>query len=372
MITVARFNPLTQRIENFTASEKGADGLSIVGPKGPKGEPGKDGQSIVGPKGPKGEPGKDGESIVGPSGKDGQSIVGPKGENGKDGIDGKHNLIFHSLNKPNDSIGNENDWAFTAANEIYFKKNNSWNFYAQINSGYSKRAIIGFIEAYLKAGINFDIYFNENVYIGKSLYLGLGSVSENTPPLKFISTQLINTPQSGSLEYYNGHLYLTDGARHVIPTSNGTKTTTTTVVNTTTETVIYTYDFLSDELHSEERVVLRLDGVYSSENNSDSFTLRFKVAGNTMHSITRTAKGTLVDVGFESTYSGTIRSIGVSGQYVDFCKLLDNDSISCVGDSSVHTIDTTQGFTFQVTVQWNNAKPGNSLSCTQGELCFYH
>lgn len=364
----SRFNPRTSSIENYVLPKNGKDGISIVGQQGPKGEPGEngkdgiDGQSIVGPQGPKGDRGEPGKN-----GNDGMSIVGPNGQNGKDG---KSNLILKSAMKPNDKIGENNDWCFTDANEVYFKQNNSWQFFAQFNSGYSKRTIVGFIEAYLKAGIYFDMYFWENVSITKSLNLGIGTTTY--PPLKFTSGPLLATPQAGALEYFEGHLYLTNGARHVIPTSAGVKITTTTVANTTTETTIYSYTFSSNEIHTDERIVARIDGVYSAATNTDAFTVRFKLAGVTHHSIIRTAKGTVVDVGFESTYSGTIRSLGVAGTFVDFSKLVDNDSVSCAGESTAHTIDTTSGFLFEITIQWNNAKTDNSLSCTQGEICFYH
>lgn len=167
-MSVRVFNPLTGKLEeknkvvkNFKVTESGD--LQIVvpkgergdtGPMGPQGLPGlnsKDGESIVGPMGPQGkqgERGADGKSIVGPMGPpgkdgvDGNSIVGPPG---KDGIDGKSNLILKSNQKPNDSLGLNGDWCFTDLNEIFFKKDNKWQFYTQISSGYSRKAIISMI-----------------------------------------------------------------------------------------------------------------------------------------------------------------------------------------------------------------------------------
>lgn len=369
MKKITRFNRETNRIETLFLPNDGLDGVSIKGDQGPRGA---DGITIVGPQGPAG---KDGLSITGPkgdkgdkgdTGKDGISIVGPKGK------DGKHNLIHNSKGHPKEDLGQDGDWCFNDLHEIYFKQNNKWNFFAQINSGYSKKTILGFIEAFLRAGLFFDMYFWEKVYLSKSLHLGAGSSESDSAPIKFTSSTLMTVPEPGALEYFEGHLYLTDGARHVIPTSAGVKLTTTTVSNTTNETTIYLYNFLSNELHSEERIVARIDGIYSASTNTDAFTVRFKINGVTHHSITRTAKGSVSEVGFESTYSGTIRSIGASGTFVDFAKLIDNDSVSCVGDSTIHSVDTTSGFLFEITIQWNNAKPDNSLSCTQGEICFYH
>lgn len=115
--------------------EKGDPGESITGPIGPVGPVGP-----MGPRGPKGEKGDPGIN-----GKDGVSIIGPSGLNGKDGIDGKTNLILYVSGTPKKEIGDNDDWCFTDLGEIFYKKNNKWEFYRQISSGYSKQSIIKMI-----------------------------------------------------------------------------------------------------------------------------------------------------------------------------------------------------------------------------------
>lgn len=124
-----------------------------IGPKGDRGEPGPqgnpgknglDGLSIVGPPGPKGDKGD--------SGLDGKSIVGPQGMPGKNGKDGRSNLIHKIGIKPSDDFGENNDWCFTDANEIFYKSDNKWNFYTQISNGYSRKSIIQMIEEFSGAG----------------------------------------------------------------------------------------------------------------------------------------------------------------------------------------------------------------------------
>lgn len=67
-------------------------------------------------------------------GKDGLSIEGPQGIPGKNG-----SFIHISTFKPSDSLGNENDWCFTHLGEVFYKKENKWNFYRSFGGGSSSR-----------------------------------------------------------------------------------------------------------------------------------------------------------------------------------------------------------------------------------------
>ena len=191
-------------------------------------------------------------------------------------------------------------------------------------------------------------------------------------PLNFPNaTALKTTPADGDMEYMDGHWYVTNGARHVLSTCAGVKTTTTTVTNTTTETQVYAYTFAANELHADERIRFTMDGVYSNASASDDFTIRFKVGGVTVHSIARSG-GNVTDAGWEAVYKGTIRTDGASGTFVDFAKFLDGTNSYAVGETTTHSIDTTGTVLFEVTVQWDAAKAGNTFSCTQGDLAFKH
>lgn len=386
---INKFNKLTGKIETY-----------ILGPKGDKGDPGEKGDQgqtgpvgPMGPTGPKGDEGKSAYQVAVLNGFNGSmsdwlsSLVGPKGENGKDGkngIDGKNGLpgrdgkdaesnkIYKTNSMPKESDGKDGDWAFADTNEIFYKKNNKWNFYSQINSGFNKKTIIGFIRDFIKAGIFDPLYVYERIFAYKGIDLGAGTTAAGTSPLKFTSGPLMTVPEEGAMEYGEGHLHITNGARHTVSTCSGVKTTTTTVANTTTETEIYSYNFQPNELHADERVVFNIDGIYSAATNTDVFTLRFKVAGTTVHTITRAANGSVTNAGWEIKYKGTIRTAGPTGEFIDFVKLSDDNDSYATGEVSPHPIDTTSAFTFQVTVQWNNAKDGNSFSATQADLRFYH
>jgi hypothetical protein len=157
-----RFNPITGKIEEFNPE---AETRFIVGPTGPVGPAGPAGRSLagpIGPRGPKGDfvKGDNGErgpvgpiGPQGPAGKDGlMGIQGPrgfpgdqgaKGLDGKDGRDGKNGKdgrdsgTVHYVEKvgyPDKSIGNDGDWVFNSAKEIFFKKTGKWDFYYSIPS----------------------------------------------------------------------------------------------------------------------------------------------------------------------------------------------------------------------------------------------
>lgn len=191
------------------------------------------------------------------------------------------------------------------------------------------------------------------------------------PPITIQPSVLTTVLVPGSIEYADGHFYVTNGTRHAVTNCAGVKTTTTTVVNTAVETVLYSYNFSANELHQDEKITFNMSGVYSNASASDDFTIRVKVAGVTLHTITRVG-GNQTNAGWQIFYEGTIRTDGVSGTFVDFVKLLDNESVYMQADTTTHSINTTGTVLFEATIQWANAKAGNTFSCTQGSLMFEH
>ncbi len=192
-------------------------------------------------------------------------------------------------------------------------------------------------------------------------------------PINFQNaTALKSSPVDGDVEYKDGHLYLTaHGSRHALNSSTGIKTSTTTVTNTIAETTFYSYVVSANELHLDERIIITCDGVFSNASASDDFIIRFKFGGITFHSITRTG-GNVTNEGWEAVYKGTIRVAGASGTFVDHARYLDGSGIYASADIAEHSIDTTAGGTVELTIQWVNAKIGNTFSCTQGDLTFKH
>lgn len=374
---IQKYNPLTGKVETYAVPEKGERGE--IGPQGPQGIPG---ESIVGPTGPVGPVGPTGRrGNTGPAGMDGKEgkpgprgEQGPKGDKGDPGKDAVNKSIVHKTARvPSSAFGQDGDWAFNDAKEAFYKSKGKWEFYGQIvsNNQDISAKVVGPRTATDSAVALYDGTSGKLIKDSVIIVTADGDMS-GVNSLRFSAVSATAGIIPGLVEYTDGHLYFTDKSRAALSKNAGVKTTTTTVANTTTETEIYSYSFVANELHQDEKVIFSLNGVYSAATNADAFTIRFKVAGSTVHSIVRTAQGSLTDAGWKAEYSGTIRSAGAAGTFVDFAILMDNNAVTAAGETTVHSIDTTQAFTFQVTVQWNNQKINNSFSCTEGDLRFLH
>lgn len=217
-------------------------------------------------------------------------------------------------------------------------------------------------------------YLNTALSVGGATSTNLVDIAGGTTTkaqLHFESSTLKTTPVAGDMEYSSGHWYVTNGARHAITTSAGIKTSDTTVANTVTETTLYSYTFAADELHADEHITFDISGAYSNASASDDFTIRVKVGGVTIHTVNRVG-GNQTNAGWQLFHEGTIRTTGATGTFVDLTKFLDNEKVYLQSDTSTHSIDTTITQLFEVTIQWVNAKVGNTFTCHQGGLTFNH
>lgn len=199
--------------------------------------------------------------------------------------------------------------------------------------------------------------------------LKAGTVTE--APLKFQNGNTLTTPQEGTMEYHDGHWYLTNGSRKVIDMSTGIKVDTTTVVNDATEQVVYSYTIPANSLHNNERIFADVSGSFTNASAADDFIMRAKINGVTVHTIERIG-GNATNSGWKLQMEGTIRTIGASGSFIDMIRFEDGSSIFTEALDTVSPLDTTADILYEVTVQWGAAKAGNTFSCTQGLMSFKH
>lgn len=139
----------------------------------------------------------------------------------------------------------------------------------------------------------------------------------------------------------------------------------TTVSNTTAETTLFTTSFNADELRAGDNVEMSINGIYSTANSSDTFTVRVKINGTTVHSFTSVAKNvtnTPVEMLHRFTVRGSGATAAISGR-ADFMAYNDSLFASDVADG---TINTTIANTITVTMQWNAADVSNSGTIKQG------
>lgn len=192
-------------------------------------------------------------------------------------------------------------------------------------------------------------------------------------PVQLLSKTLLVTPIAGMIEY-DGRYYLTNKGlgRRGVATSNSLKVDTTTVTNTTVETEILSHTYGADELQAAGAVAFNLSGSFSNASAADNFVIRIKIGGVTTQTINRVG-GLQTNAGWEITYKSTLRTEGVSGTFTDSIVYMGNGILPiAVSDPTLHTINTTIPTVFSATIQWANAKAGNTLSCTQAGALFTH
>ncbi len=144
------------------------------------------------------------------------------------------------------------------------------------------------------------------------------------------------------------------------------------VQNTTTETEIYSTTVKAGALSIDSLFKASIAGSYDTAAGSDTWTLRFKQDGVTLHSISRQDVGNVADAGWLCEYQGTIRTEGASGTAVGLIVLHDYMESIAVSDASTHSVDTTVAVVFSVTIQWGAAKTGNIFRRDHGLATFVH
>jgi len=180
------------------------------------------------------------------------------------------------------------------------------------------------------------------------------------------------TPEQGALEFHDGHLLFTGHTdRYAVTLSDSVITTSTTVENTVVETVIHSKIFPADSFHTDQMVRATVYGNISNVTGADDYTIRFKLGGATVHTITRIG-GNVSDKGWVAQIVFTIRSTGVTGTMIDFVEFREGSINQSSADTTVHTIDTTAALTLEMTVEWDAAKVGNIFTSSQGLLELIH
>lgn len=155
-------------------------------------------------------------------------------------------------------------------------------------------------------------------------------------------------------------------------TNEGIVLSQTQVVNTTTETEIYSHTIAAESLHTGDVSILSIAGYYDTGAASDTWTLRLKFNGVTVHSIVRSSANNATNFGWQFKLDGTVRSDGASGSFIDIGILLDDDTIKSVSDATVHALDTTIATTVSATIQWGAAKATNDFRLEQGIITHRH
>lgn len=152
----------------------------------------------------------------------------------------------------------------------------------------------------------------------------------------------------------------------------GQVTADSTVVNTTTETEIYSYTFAANALLVDEAWELIIGGAYSVNAASDTFTLRLKLNGTTIHTIARQSGNNVTNAGWSLRHVANVRTAGASGTLRDLGILNDDNTSIAVSEAAGHSIDTTAANVLSLTIQWGTASVNNTLTLSTGFLEVKH
>jgi len=192
------------------------------------------------------------------------------------------------------------------------------------------------------------------------------------PPLKLKDGTLTTIPEEGALEYNDGHLLFTGKEeRYAVNLSNSVVTSNTTVTNTIVETVIHSKTFPANTFHEDHVVRATVYGNVSNATGADDYTVRFKLGGETLHTLVRVG-GNVTDNGWVAQIVLTIRSVGPTGTLIDFVEFREGSVNQSSSDQVIHTIDTTIPLILEFTVQWDAAKTTNIFTSSQGFLELIH
>jgi len=185
-----------------------------------------------------------------------------------------------------------------------------------------------------------------------------------TSPVVIVTADLAETPITGSIEYSGNRFYITNkNDQKAIDRTNDVTLETVTVANTTDEKTIWIGNVPANSLIVGNVNKFSADGIVSSASSSDTVTIRVKMGGSTKVTLVSEAKQ-LDDDHWHMAGTATQRTLGENGSRAMHMDLVVGDNGTDV--SLLGTVNTTLSMNITVTVQWNNAKEGNTISLHQG------
>ena len=197
-------------------------------------------------------------------------------------------------------------------------------------------------------------------------YLDFGATTGHrfNAPITIADKTLLGTPVAGTFEFDNDRMYVTNvGSQRAIDRTSDTIVETTTITNTTDETTIYTGAIGANCLKAGNILKLHCDGVLTNDSASDDVTVKIYLGSSEVLSF-KPALGNVTDTHWHIDGNMTVRTVGDSGTMAFHLDMdIDDNVTSMIGTDSV---DTTAAEDFTVTITWDNAKAGNTISIYQG------
>jgi len=199
------------------------------------------------------------------------------------------------------------------------------------------------------------------------LVLAPGTTSE--PPLKLQDGDLLTTPEVGTIEFADNRFYVTNVAhQRALDRTSDVATSTVTVANTVTETLLWTGEMDANSLVAGNVFKFHADGIVSNNGSAsadDQITIRIKVGGLTKVTLEPATKALSGD-NWHLEANATQRTLGGSGSRAIHIHLQIKDVETNM--TGVATVDTTANMDVTVTAQWGSAKATNTISMFQAYM----
>jgi hypothetical protein len=179
-------------------------------------------------------------------------------------------------------------------------------------------------------------------------------------PTGFPEGALVHDEDRGTPVWYDGSMW--DAPSFV----NDVSPTPQNVGGADPETAIFSPSIRTDSLIQNRTYDIDVFGNFTTASSSDTFTLRVKIGGTTVATITSTA-AKVSGAPFEATTVVAVESDGPSGQIETFTKAtFDNEDKDV--DNGASAVDTTTATAVEVTVEWAGSDAGNSLTRDIGRM----
>lgn len=196
------------------------------------------------------------------------------------------------------------------------------------------------------------------------LHLAAGGGGAGFAPLKFTTSALLVTPESGAMEYRSPSFFVTPVTNHRgISMSGNIPVADQTVANTVTETTLYTGIISANEMNANMAFRVTVLGRYSAL-VADHFTLNFKQGGTTFLSIA-SAAATVTNAYWKAEFIVVCRTTGAAGTVISTARLISNNLTQSAADTGTHTLDTTAAQNITITVTWSAASASDTITATQ-------
>jgi len=195
-------------------------------------------------------------------------------------------------------------------------------------------------------------------------FLHLPAGTADSPPLKITEGVATTAAEKGAIEYHNDRMYITNvSTRRAIDRTNDVILETTTVADTVTETTIYTGNIGAGDLKAGNILKLHANGVLSTATAADDITIRVYLGASEVLAF-NPAIGNVTNAHWHIDGDMTVRTVGAGGTMAyHLDALISASETYVIGTDSVNTTITEN---FTVTVEWDNAKAGNTISIYQG------